>query len=88
MDGRSREYPTVSEALYAKAIGEQVLDFLKREGLEKSARTADNDAAALLERVREILNDQTLSDLECFRRVEALVDAFGKAGIYTSRHDW
>lgn len=88
MDQQDCAYPTIPEALYAKAIGELVLEFLKSGGLQKSAQRADTEATILLERVRSVLNDRTLDDPDCFQRIDEIVDAFDKAGIYTSRHDW
>ncbi len=40
----------------------------------------------LIEQIRDILNDDTLTDPECFYRIEALVDAFADVGLYTTRH--
>lgn len=88
MDEHGYEHPTIPEALYAKVIGEQVLDFLRNGGLQTSVQMAEGDATQLLERIRTILNDRSLDDPECFLRMEELVDAFGEAGTYTSRHDW
>lgn len=74
---------TVPEALYAKAIGKQMLDFLKNCEPQKFAEQASGEAALILEKIRVILDDP-----ECFRKIEAIVDTFHDVGISTPRHDW
>ncbi len=79
---------SIPEALYAKEIGKLVLDYLKTQDVQGLAEQADTQAVALLTRIKAILDDSTLSDPECFWRIEAMVDAFHDAGIGLSRHDW
>ena len=38
--------------------------------------------------IRRVLNDGELDDPECFRRVEAIVNALEANGIHTTRHDF
>ncbi len=74
--------PTVSEALCSRAVGQETLNFVKSRG-EDIGETVKDEALELLEKIRAILDDP-----QCFRRIEAIVDAFSDAGIPTARHDW
>ena len=65
----------VMKQLYAKAIGELVVQYLDTIGEEEIAR------------IREALDDPALDDGACFRRVDAIVSAFHAAGIPTRRHE-
>lgn len=84
--GENRE-PTVAESLWAKAIGQEVLKFV-RDRDEEIDRGVHSEALALLEQIKAILDNDTLDDPECFQRIDAMVDAFHEAGISTFRHDW
>ncbi len=79
---------TVPETLYAKAIGKQVLDFVRSGDPKKFAEQANSEAVLILEKIRAILDDLSLDDPECFQKIEAIVDTFHDAGISTVRHDW
>lgn len=42
-----------------------------------------------LAEIRRIVRDDTLSDPECFAKIEAVVSVLEEAGIHTgARHDW
>ena len=77
----------VSEAIWAKTLGEEMLKYLKSHDLDVAKRTT-HAAMEVLGRIKEILDDESVDDAECFQRIEEIVDAFHEAGIYTSRHDW
>lgn len=78
--------PTVKQ-IYAKAIGELALTYFERQGLP-AAEAVESRATALLSQIRDILNDETLDDPDCFQRIEAVVELFHEAGLSTTRHDW
>ncbi len=78
---------TVQESLWAKCIGREVLKFVKSRGVDMEQCIHD-EAVELLEKIKAILDDDSLSDPECFHRIDAMVDAFQTAGIPTARHDW
>lgn len=79
---------TVPEVLYAKAIGKQILDFMRSGDPQIFAEEAKGEAVLILEKIRVILDDPSLDDPECFQKIEAIVDTFHDAGISTVRHDW
>lgn len=76
---------TATESLVAQAIGRAAMDSLDREALLEEVSSA---ALALLEDIREILNDDRLDDRECFYRIDAIVSAFHRCGMDVSRHDF
>lgn len=81
---------TIAEELYAQSLGWEVLRFLKREeeNLLNLYRETDSEALRVLEEIRRVLDDDTLDDPDCFRRIEAVVKAFHAHDISTTRHDW
>ncbi len=64
-----------------------MLKFVKSRGVDMDRRVHD-EAVELLEKIRAILDDDSLSDPACFHRIDAMVDAFQTAGVPTARHDW
>lgn len=72
--------------LYAKSIGDLILMYY--ESLSPSAvfQQAERNAFSLISEIRDILNDETLSDPDCFEQIDAIVTAFYQAGLSTSRH--
>ncbi len=87
MQNDERDHSAVSEALWAKSIGREILNYVKSRGEDVDQRVHD-EAVALLEQIKAILDDDSLPDPACFHRVDAIVDAFQNAGIPTARHDW
>lgn len=80
---------TAQEELAAEAIGLEVMRFLKREETARRiARETEKKAIEALEEIRRVLDDDSLEDPECFRRIDAIVSALDSHGIYTHRHDW
>ena len=78
---------SVSDELYARAIGWKMLQWLRREHSVVLPRQAEGDAVRVLEKIKTVLNDDTLSDPDCFRRIERIVETFSAYGLRTSRHD-
>lgn len=52
------------------------------------AQEMESRALKALGDIRRVLNDDELDDPECFRRVEAIVNAMEGNGLYTTRHDF
>ena len=80
---------TAQEELAAEAIGLEAMRYLKQtETIRRIARETEKRAIEALEEIRRVLNDDSLEDPECFRRIEAILTALENAGIFTRRHDW
>ena len=79
---------SVSDELYARAIGWKMLQWLRREHSVVLPRQAEGDAVRVLEKIKTVLNDDPLSDPDCFHRIERIVETFSAYGLRTSRHDW
>lgn len=80
---------TIQEELAAQAIGTEALGYLKQTWTpQRLAQEAEKRALKALEDVWLALEDDTLEDPECFHRIEAILSALEKNGIYTSRHDF
>lgn len=78
-EGRMRD-------LYAKSIGELVIAYFEKVSPDLISQQAETDALALIAEIRDILHDESLSDPDCFQRIDALVTAFYQAGLPTPRH--
>ena len=87
MQHYENDHSVVSEALWARTMGQEILKFVKSRGVDVDQRIHD-EAVAQLEQVKAILDDDSLADPACFHRIDAIVDAFQSAGISTARHDW
>ena len=86
MKEQDRGMPSIPEEYYIKVIGKAVLDYAKDYDIHEAARRMESAAMKLIEQIRDILNDDALADPECFYRIEALVNTFADAGLYTTRH--
>ncbi len=79
---------SVKEDLMAQAVGCEVVKILEQAGrLEALAQAVETKAVRVLEEIGRILDDDTLEDPACFRRIEKIVKALEAEGIYTARHD-
>ncbi len=78
--------------LYAEILA-QVLQHETIEvtfpGLELSAaEIVQSSAYQALQKIRSILDDESLNDAECFLKIEEIISVFESMGIGTSRHDF
>jgi len=77
------------EELAAQVIGLEVLKYLKDAEILKGLELkTESKALQILEEIRHILDDNSLDDAECFKRIEAIVKVMEANGIQTTRHDW
>ena len=74
--------------MYAQAIGQEAVKYISPLRPGDVAPLINREALSLLTEIRAVLDDASLDDPQCFRRIEALVDAFHAHGIPTDRHDW
>lgn len=80
------QLPNESERFFARAMGEAILHFVRDLDLQHMTQQANSDALSLIKVIREILDDQTLDDPECFQRIDAIVQAFSRYDLPTTRH--
>lgn len=85
MEDRER---SIAESMRARFLGQEVVKFIKASDPQCLERGVNEEALALLDRIKTILDDTTIDDPKCFHRIEAVVDAFHEVGIPTRRHDW
>lgn len=79
--------PSVSESLMAGEIGRLALRWLREYEPTLLAQEVDTAAVRLLEQIRGISDDKTLSDPQCFYQIDLLTSAFFDAGLATTRHE-
>ncbi len=78
----------LTKALCANRIGDLAVKYIEALRPEEIIPAAESEAMKLLAEIKAILDDGSAGDPECFRRIDAIVDAFAARGISTSRHDW
>lgn len=78
----------ISKDMYEKAIGTIVIEYVNKFRPYELSPIAESEALKLIAKIKTILDDDDISDAECFRRIDEIVDAFNESGIYTHRHDW
>lgn len=75
--------------LYAQTIGMEVLNSLSGEDvLEALVQKTDAEVLQVLSEIRAILDDDSLDDPACFRRIDAIVETLHRHGLSTGRHDF
>ena len=76
---------SISKELLAQAIARDVAECID---MGDCADQIECDAVRILEQIRDILDDDGLSDPECFGKIDAIVSVFHGHGQHTSRHDF
>ena len=66
--------------------GDLILRYEKSLSPDVLAKQTESNALSLLEEIRTILTDDSLSDPECFYKIDAIVMAFYRAGVSLDRH--
>lgn len=78
--------PSIADELWARAVAGEVLRFARTAGAEEMAARVDSGAVRALSEIKQALDDPSLDDPACFYRIDAIVDAFYRAGLSTRRH--
>ena len=73
----------IQDQIWAQAVGEVLLKAAKNQDWKEAV---DSRAVRLLEEIQALLDDGSLDDNACFRRMEELLGAWNKAGLRTTRH--
>lgn len=72
--------------LYRQALGALMLKAGRAAQEEEIDRLAECSAVEILERIRKILNDESLNDPECFLKIDSIVSLFHENYMDTDRH--
>lgn len=79
----------ITENLFAHHIGTEILKYLTQtHKLDHLVQGTESAAIQVLSEIQSVLDDETLDDPTCFRRIDAIVDAFHRHGLSTTRHDF
>ena len=76
------------KSMYAYAIGTEVIRYIMSMQLETLLVQIESEALDLLIQLKAVLDAEDTDDVECFRRIEAMISAFENHGIPIQRHDW
>lgn len=82
------QYDSTIKEFYAKALGDYIMKYIKTLTNEDLLLHMQMDAVAVIAQIKDILDDESLDDLSCFRRIDAIVSALHESGISTTRHDF
>ena len=86
LDDRERR---IRETMTALSIGEAVLAYMRQAWVMQDIyRAVDSRAVRILEQIACILDDDTLDDPECVRRIEKIMSVLEDNLIGTSRRGW
>lgn len=77
----------VMKGIYEIAMGQLAARYLQTLRGGDLVTAMESEALGLVAEIKEILDDESLEDPQCFRKVDAIVDAFQARGLGTSRHD-
>lgn len=80
----------IKDELYARALGWEAVQYIKQNLalLQNIELEIDLDALKVLDQLRLILDDNNIVDLDCFEKIERIVQTFHAYGLSTTRHDW
>lgn len=82
----SHEKSNPLESLYAQTLGQELMKWVREYDPHLFSLQVNTDAVLLLKEIQRILDDDALNDPECFYRIDAIVSAFHRAGLDTTRH--
>lgn len=75
--------------LFTKALENQKITVSFADESFDIQKSLESASVAALGRIREILNDATLEDPECFKKIEAIVCEYEALGLHCGdRHDF
>ena len=78
---------TVIDALYSKMLGQAILEYAKHYDPSLLSAQMEGEAMKILQEIKFILDDKSLSDPECFGHISEIVDTLYRHGFFTSRHE-
>lgn len=84
----SIEYDLTIKELYAKALGDYIMRYIRSLTREDLLRYMELDAVTVIAQIKAVLDDESLDDPSCFQCIDATVSALHKNGISTTRHDF
>ena len=82
----SHEKSNPLESFYAQSLGRELIKWVREYDPHLFSLQINTDAVLLLKEIQRILDDETLDDPECFYRIDAIISAFHRAGLDTTRH--
>lgn len=82
------EEASTEKLMYEQAMGAAVLKYMRNYEPQSLLPEIDSEATKILQDIRTILDDDRLDDPECFHKIEAIVSAFHRYGLSTTRHDF
>lgn len=74
-------------ALYFSAVEKMVLEYMEKIPAIDIEKAMERKAISTLEKIRCILNDDTLNDTDCFYKIDELIMLFFRElEVRTNRH--
>ena len=77
---------SIEEALYAQAIGQQMLNYGKHYPIKSLASLVNSEALSVIKEIKMVLDNDRLDDPSCFYRIDEIVRIFQTHHLSTERH--
>ena len=77
---------SIEEALYAQAIGQQMLNYGKQYPIKSLASLVNSEAISVIKEIKTVLDNDRLDDPSCFYRIDEIVRIFQTHHLSTERH--
>ncbi len=84
MDESNKQFRHV---LYRNAIGQAVVEYMQALTPNALAAHEESESTRILSQIVEIINDDSLSDPECFHYIAEIVQLLIANGIPVTRHE-
>ena len=77
---------SIEEALYAQAIGQQMLNYGKQYPIQSLVSLINSEAISVIKEIKTVLDNDRLDDPSCFYRIDEIVRIFQMHHLSTERH--
>ena len=77
----------MEDELWVRVGAQEMLRHARASGERFMAGCVDSEAVRVLSEIKQVLDDPSLDDPECFYRIDSIVDVFYRAGLSIRRHE-
>lgn len=77
----------VAKNFYANIIGALAVKYIETLEPDALCALAESEAVKMVCEIKKVLDEDDMTDPECFRRIDSIVGSFDLRHIYTTRHE-
>ena len=78
----------VSQELLIRLLSEQEIHIVFPNLPFPIEDAIESQSCAILQKIKQVLEDESLDDSECFQHIEKILELFRQSGISVHRHDF